>query len=113
MIIVVAIVSLTPYKVIVFQVDTDPEAYYYTLKAFHSQTVWFRYQNVSFRSKSVPFRPQNIRSVQIVKIVSCKAICPKSSEVFGNFHCHYQNGELMLKSKAHFIYLENNFLNHI
>ena len=37
---------------------TDPEAHYYTFKAFRSQSVSFRYQNVSFRSQNVSFRPQ-------------------------------------------------------
>ena len=81
------------------------KAHYYTLKAFRSQSVSFHYQNVSFRSQNVSFRPQSVlfrsqsvRSVQSVQIVSFKAFRPKRSEVFGSFHCHYQNGELRMKT---------------
>ena len=57
---------------------TDPEAHYYTLKAFHSQSISFCYQNVSFRPQSVPFHSQSIlfrinRSNRFVKSVPSKA----------------------------------------
>ena len=58
---------------------TDPEAHYYTLKAFCSQSISFHYQNVSFRSQSVSFCPnrsnrfvQSVRKSSVVFIVVIK-----------------------------------------
>ena len=61
---------------------------------FHSWNISFRPQSVMFRSQSVPYK----------LFIWCKAFHPKRSEVFRSFHCHYQNGELTMKSKANFIY---------
>ena len=52
-------------------IDTDPEACYYTSKAFRSQNVSFRPQSVPFRSQSVSFRPK--RSNRFVQSVPSKA----------------------------------------
>ena len=89
------------------------------LKAFRSVTKTFRFLLKTFRFVlkrfgSIPkvfrFVLKAFRSVQTVQIVPWKAFRPKRSEVFGSFHCHYQNGELTMKSKAHApIYFENIF----
>ena len=85
------------------------------LKAFSSATKMIRIVLQTFHSvpKAFCFVLKAFRSVKIVQIVSCKAFRPKRSEVFRNFHCHYQNGELTMKSKAHPFISRIIFLFHI
>ena len=94
---------------------TDPEAHYYTLKAFRSQSVSFRYQNVTFRSQIVSFRPQSVpfrsQSVSFRTNRSNRFVKSVPSKAFGSireFSLSLSKWRIDNEVEGTPIYLENN-----